>query len=125
MPITPTLSRKFYEKFGDEVTNELVNWLNAVDQSYRQEFRELFSAHFGQLRAEMETLRAELRAEIDLKIGALRAELLVAMASQKAEFHEMLAASERRLLRWLIGLWIATLPAMAGMVYALRQLGWL
>ena len=28
MPVTAKLSRKFYEKFGDELTNELVEWFN-------------------------------------------------------------------------------------------------
>ena len=51
MPITAKLSRKFYEKLGDEVTNELVSWLNAVDDSYRQEFRELFEVNFGRVEA--------------------------------------------------------------------------
>ena len=27
MPVTATLSRKFYEKFGDDLTNELANRL--------------------------------------------------------------------------------------------------
>lgn len=30
MPITAKLSRRFYETLGDEVANEMVDWLNAV-----------------------------------------------------------------------------------------------
>ncbi|MDP3774313.1 MAG: hypothetical protein Q8Q85_08605 [Gemmatimonadales bacterium] len=41
MPITAKLSKKFYEKIGDEVANELVEWLNTVDTGYRQEFKDL------------------------------------------------------------------------------------
>jgi hypothetical protein len=75
MPITAKLSRQFYEKLGDEVTNELVTWLNAVDDSYRQEFRDLFDANFGQVRAEMAQLRAEMRGEMGLLRADLRAEM--------------------------------------------------
>jgi hypothetical protein len=75
MPITAKLSRQFYEKLGDEVTNELVTWLNAVDDSYRQEFKELFAAHFGKLHAEM----GQLEARIDSKLEKLKSELLIWM----------------------------------------------
>ena len=36
MPVTARLSQKFYEKLGEDVTNELVNWFN--------DRRECFSA---------------------------------------------------------------------------------
>ena len=28
MPLTAKLSRKFYETFGDDIANELVDWFN-------------------------------------------------------------------------------------------------
>ena len=28
MPVTARLSRKFYETFGDQIANELVEWFN-------------------------------------------------------------------------------------------------
>jgi len=34
MPVTAKLSRKFYERFGDELTNELVEWFNLIDATY-------------------------------------------------------------------------------------------
>lgn len=60
MPVTAKLSRKFYDTLGDEATNELVDWLNTVDLSYRQEFRDLFQAHFGALDARFAQLDAGL-----------------------------------------------------------------
>ena len=85
MPVTAKLSRKFYERLGDEVANELVDWLNAVDLSYRHEFRELFEAHFGRLEAEMRALEERV-------MGRLQA--------QKAE-----------LLTWMFVFWIGTVAA--------------
>lgn len=83
MPITAKLSRRFYEKLGDEVANELVVWLNAVDESYRREFRELFEAHFSRLDERMKALEARFEARlaagdsrIDAKLEALKSELL-------------------------------------------------
>ena len=59
-----------------------VSWLNAVDDSYRQEFRELFATSFGRVEAELARLRtefdakqAQLRAELDAKLSQLEARL--------------------------------------------------
>ena len=65
MPVTAKLSKKFYDTLGDEVTNELVAWLNAVDESYREEFRDLFAANFGRLEAEMRAFKADVEAKLD------------------------------------------------------------
>ena len=37
VPVTAKLSRKFYEKLGDDVANELVEWFNLVDATYRSD----------------------------------------------------------------------------------------
>jgi len=65
MPVTLKLSKLFYDTFGQEATDELVDALNAVDQSYRSEFRELFEAHFGRLQAEMKQLETRMGAKLD------------------------------------------------------------
>jgi len=44
MPVTAKLSRKFYDTFGDEIANELVEWFNAVDATYRSELIEVPTA---------------------------------------------------------------------------------
>ena len=41
MPVTAKLSRKFYDQLGDDIANELVDWFNKVDDTYRTELREL------------------------------------------------------------------------------------
>ena len=64
MPITAKLSHKFYEKLGDDVANELVEWLNLVDTSYRQEFKDLFEANFRRVESELAGLRGHLTSEM-------------------------------------------------------------
>ena len=107
MPVTAKLSRKFYEKLGDDVANELVEWLNAVDTSYRQEFKDLFEANFGQVRAEMAQLRAEYRAEM----GQFRAEIRTEIAQTKDS-----------LIHWMFGFWIGQLAISVGVIIAVKQL---
>jgi hypothetical protein len=41
MPVTAKLSRLFYQRFGEQIANELVDWFNAVDATYRADLREL------------------------------------------------------------------------------------
>ena len=64
MPVTATLSRNFYEKFGDDLTNELVNWLNQVDATYRTELRELNETNFARFNAELRAGLAGLEARL-------------------------------------------------------------
>lgn len=101
MPVTAKLSKQFYEKLGDEVTNELVTWLNAVDDSYRQEFRDLFAANFGQVRAEMTQLRVEMRAEMTQLRGD--------MGRMEARIDTKIEALKSELLRWMFLFWVGTM----------------
>ena len=107
MPITAKLSRQFYEKLGDEVTNELVTWLNAVDDSYRLEFKELLAANFGRVEAEL----ARLRAVMDGKLAQLEGRLRVEISESKAS-----------LIRWMLGFWVAQVAVTISAIIAAREL---
>ena len=69
MPVTARLSRKFYETFGEDVTNELVDWFNAVDATYRADLRELNELNFARSDAKLEQRLAELRADLQTQIA--------------------------------------------------------
>jgi hypothetical protein len=103
MPVTAKLSRQFYERFGDELTNELVNWMNMVDAAYRSDFRELFEVHFGRFDAKLEQRVAELEARMD---------------KHAAQFDAKLERMKVEILRWNILMWMTTL----GTVVALLKL---
>ena len=40
MPVTAKLSKKFYDVLGEDVANELVEWFNQVDATYRTDLRD-------------------------------------------------------------------------------------
>lgn len=65
MPVTARLSRGFYERFGDDLTNELVDWFNAVDATYRSDLRELNEINFARFDAKLEQRTAAIEARID------------------------------------------------------------
>jgi len=64
VPVTAKLSRQFYDKLGDEVANELVEWFNQVDAQYKSELKDLFEVYYGCFRAELRSEMAALRAEL-------------------------------------------------------------
>jgi hypothetical protein len=81
--VTAKLSQKFYERFGEDVTNELVNWFNAVDATYRSELRDLNEVNFARFDAKLEQRLAQLDAkwegrwhQVDAKLAELKSELL-------------------------------------------------
>ena len=129
MPVTAKLSRKFYEKLGDDVANELAEWLNTVDSSYRQEFRELFEAHFGRLGERMTGLEGRIEARmsglegrLDARMSGLEGRLEARMGSFESRFEARmdakLEALKSELLRWMFLFWVGTM----GTVLAIEKL---
>jgi len=116
------LSRQFYDKLGDEVANELVEWFNQVDAQYKSELKDLAEGYFkrfqaelraevGTIRAELGTVRAEMRAEVHTAIGGLRDELHSATGGLRAE-----------LLKWMFVFWVGNVAATIGIVFAAIRL---
>ena len=68
MPVTAKLSRKFYEKFGDDVANELVDWFNMVDATYRSDLRELNELNFARFDAKLEQRLAQLERRLTKRL---------------------------------------------------------
>ena len=64
MPVTAKLSKRFYDVLGEDVANELVDWFNAVDLTYRNDLRELNELNFARFDAKQEQRMAELRTEL-------------------------------------------------------------
>ena len=75
LPITAKLSKAFYERFGEQVTNELVDWFNSVDATYKSEIRELADVLWARFEARLDQRSAELRAEMK----SMKSELLAWM----------------------------------------------
>jgi ABC-type phosphate transport system auxiliary subunit len=123
--VTAKLSRQFYERFGDELTNELVNWMNMVDTAYRSDFRELFEVHFGRFDAKLEQRVAQLDAtvarrltELDDKVDRRTAQLEARLDRHAAQVEAKLERMKVEILGWNILMWIGTL----GTVVALLKL---
>jgi len=113
VPVTAKLSQKLYDKLGEDVANELVDWFNAVDATYRADLRELNELNFARFDAKLEQRLAEQEAnwdrrfaELDVKweqrIAELRLELVSGLADVKSG------------LKWMYAFWAPTALAVIG-----------
>jgi hypothetical protein len=125
MPVTARLSRAFYDRLGDDIVNELVDWFNQVDLTYRSELRELNELNFARFDAKLGERLAQLRAELTEELTrALRTEMDLRFSSVEARFQAMdrridLLADQLRdtktsMLRWMFGFWIGTALVILG-----------
>ena len=138
MPVTAKLSREFYDRFGDKIAEELVNWFNQVDPTYRTDLRELNELNFARFDAKLEqrvayldakidTSVARLDAKIDQRAAEVKAELRQEISELRTETREGFARIEGRitastqelkadLLRWMFGAWATLLGAMIALI---------
>ena len=137
MPVTARLSRKFYETFGDEIANELVEWLNTVDAAYRLDLKEFNETNFARFDAKLEqrlaefgaklevrlaefqvkfeTGLAEFEVKLELRLGEMDAKWERRLADSEAWVARQLARFEVRMIRWMVGLWLATALGILGL----------
>ena len=120
MPITAKLSRQFYDKLGDDVANELVEWFNQVDATYRADLRELNELNFPRFDAKLEHRLAEFGAEFRGELVALRTELKTDMATLRGELkgdlHGGLAGLKAELVKWMFLFWVGTALTVVGLL---------
>jgi chromosome segregation ATPase len=103
MPIAK-LSRKFYETFGDDLTTELVDYLNAVEAGYRSELRDLFEAHFGRFDAKLEQRSTALDAKLERRFAELDAKLDQQSTGLEAKLERRFTELDAKLERETAGL---------------------
>ena len=129
MPVTAKLSRKFYDKLGDDVANELVEWFNLVDATFRSDLRELNELNFARFDAKVEQRWAQLDAKLEQRVAQveqrltqLEAKFEQRQAQVDTRFTLGLAAMETRLTKRMFGFWIAQAATTAALVLGVVKL---
>jgi hypothetical protein len=135
MPVTARLSRKFYERLGEDVANELVDWFNAVDATYRNDLRELnelnfqrFDAkveqRFAQSRVEFEQRFAQFRVDVEQRFATLETKLDSGLQGLRTEFDAKLntglSGLRAEMIKWMFIFWAGTVIPLAGLLLAVR-----
>jgi hypothetical protein len=85
MPVTARLSKLFYERFGEQIANELVDWFNAVDATYRADLRELNELNFARFDSKLEQRMSALEASLEQRVTAIEFEQRMSAMDTKLE----------------------------------------
>jgi hypothetical protein len=135
MPVTAKLSKQFYDRFGEAITNELVDWMNQVDASYKSDIREMNELNYARFEAKLDQRLAEMRAdftalrgEVQADSTKLRGDLRVELAEFRGEMRAGLSALETKLgtklesglrdqTRFLVGAWGVLLAAIIALSF--------
>jgi hypothetical protein len=126
MPVTARLSRKFYERLGEDIAQEFVDWFNMVDATYRQDLRETNKLNFARFDAKLEqritTLDAKLEQSIatldakwEQRTAKLDAKWEVRLSEQTAQLLKEIAATRADLIKWMFVFWSTTALAVIGL----------
>lgn len=131
MPVTAKLSQAFYAKLGDELANELVNWFNAVDATYRADLRDLNELNFARFDARLEQRIAQLDAKLEQRAGQLEARIEQRIAQVEALLAREIARIESKfdikidtglaslradLIKWMFAFWVGNLAIMIALL---------
>ena len=136
MPLA-NLSERFYQKFGHELVEELVTWLNQMDTTYRADLRELNELNFARFDAKLEQRSAELNASIDQlaarfdakleqRIAEVKADLRLEIAGLRSELRQeidgvkvIMSKQRADLITWMFVFWAGTVVPLTGLMFAL------
>ena len=110
MPVTARLSKRFYDALGEEIANELVNWFNQVDESYRTDLRELNELNFARFDAKLE----QRLAESDAKWERRFAESDTKWERRIAELRVEIQKTRADLVKWMFAFWAPTALGVIG-----------
>jgi CRP-like cAMP-binding protein len=132
VPVTAKLSKLFYERLGEQIANELVDWFNAVDSTYRSDLRDLNETNFARFDAKMEQRFAEFDLKLERRFAAsdLKVEQRFAASDLKVEqrFAEVEVSFDKRfgelrleirelkadMIKWMFLFWAGT--ALGGLL---------
>ncbi len=109
MPVTAKLSRSFYDRLGDDLANELVEWFNQVDATYRGDLRQLnelnfsrFDASVGERFAVSEIKFAEFESRMEKRMTEFEARIEKRMTAFEARIEKRMTEFEVRIEKRLM-----------------------
>jgi hypothetical protein len=120
MPVTARLSSRFYEKFGDEIAAEFVNWFNEVDATYRGDLRQLNELNFARFDARVGERFADLEVRLERRFAELEGKWERRTGALETYWEQRLSDVRADLVRWMFVFWAGNVVTTLGIVLALR-----
>ena len=118
MPVTARLSKLFYERLGEQIANELVDWFNAVDATYRADLRELNELNFARFDSKLEQRMSGLEARLEQRMSGLEAKLEQRMPAMDVKFADLRTELQRgfkKQTRFVFLAWASLLIPIIGL----------
>src|SRR2546423_9008019 len=103
MPVTAKLSKQFYDRLGEAVTNELVDWFNQVDAAYKFDLREMNELNFARFDAKMEQRLTASEAKVEQRLTAFEAKIEQRLTGFEAMIKQRLTGFEAMIEQRLTG----------------------
>jgi len=107
MPVTARLSGKFYDRFGDDIANVLVEWFNAVDSTYQTQLKEINNQNWARMEARFDVFESRMKA-FESRMDAFEARIEARLQKFRSE-----------MLLWMFAFWSATVIPLIGVMLAL------
>ena len=127
MPVTAKLSSKFYERFGDEVADELVDWFNAVDLTYQTQLKDTNELNWERYKATLQAETAAIRAEMAKGDTGLRSEMVKMDAGLRREIVKIdeglrreMKAMQVDLHKWMLVYWSSLMIPLIGLIVGMQ-----
>jgi hypothetical protein len=122
MPVFARLSRRFYDVVGEDVTQQLVDWINAVEQevSDRAPLRASLVSAPEKVAGRQLVTNRYLRERNDFEVARSDAELTRRMSELRVDLRKEIAGLRTELLGWMFVFWITNFVGIAGLLIALR-----
>ena len=121
MPVFARLSSRFYDAVGEDVTQQLVDWINAVEQEVTDRAR-LRAGLVGSPEKvpDRGVTSRYLEERSALKLARSHADLERRMSELRADLRSEIDRFRTELLGWMLVFWITNVVGIAGLLIALR-----
>lgn len=111
MPVIAKLSKRFYDRFGEDLFNELVEWLNQVEAAYRSDLREINELNFVRFDAKLEQRVTQVEGTID-RLGSRMEQRF---AQMEALVQGELRGQQRATIGLIVALWTSLVIPIIGL----------
>ena len=122
MPVFARLSRRFYDVVGEDVTQQLVDWINAVEQELtdRARLRTGLVSALERVAERRDVTSRYVRERNAVELSRSDADLERRMSELRVDLRKEIAGFRTELLGWMFVFWITNLVGIAGLRIALR-----
>ena len=96
MPITAKLSKALYERLGEEIADQLVDWFNQVERTARADLREFNELNFARFDAKLEQRVDALEAKLEQRVSALETKLEQRVSALETKLDKRVSELDQR-----------------------------